>query len=52
MKKAIVALVLASSVAAIGYASLSNRSSSKHATEKKQEHKEVKKECKKRCLFS
>ncbi len=51
MKKTIVAIVLASSVAAVAFASLSNRTGSKQAIEKKQEHKEVKKECKKRCIF-
>jgi hypothetical protein len=52
MKKTIVALVLASSVAAIAYASLQDRDNRKQTIEKKQEKKEVKKECKKRCMFS
>jgi hypothetical protein len=52
MKKAIVALVLASSVGAIAYASLHNRNDGKQAIEKKQEKKDERKECKKRCLFS
>lgn len=52
MKKAIVALVLASGIAAIAFASLSDRASTKQAIEKKQEKKDVKKkECKKTCMF-
>ncbi len=51
MKKTIVALVLASSLGAIAYASLQDRDNRKQAIEKKQEKKEMKKECKKRCLF-
>jgi hypothetical protein len=52
MKKFIVALTLAGGVAAIAYASLSNRDQTKQAIEKKQEKKEIKKkECRKSCLF-
>jgi hypothetical protein len=51
MKKYIVALALASGVAAFAYASLQQRDSSKQAIEKK-EKKDVKKECKRTCLFS
>lgn len=52
MKKAIIALVLASGVGIIAFASLSNRSDTKQAIEKKQEKKDVKKkECRKTCLF-
>jgi hypothetical protein len=52
MKKIVIALVLASGVGAIAYASLSNNNSSKQAIEKKTEKKEKKKECKRTCLFS
>ena len=52
MKKAIIALVLASGIAAIAYASMSNRSNNKQAIEKKTEKKEKKHECNKSCLFS
>ena len=52
MKKFIVALALASGVAVIAYASLSNRSNTKQAIEKQDKKEMKKKECKKRCLFS
>jgi hypothetical protein len=52
MKKILIALVLAGGVGAIAYASLSNRSNSKQAIEKKTEEKEKKHECKKTCMFS
>jgi type II secretory pathway component PulJ len=52
MKKFLVALVLASGVGAIAFASMSSNSSNKQAIEKKTEKQEKKKECKKKCLFS
>jgi hypothetical protein len=52
MKKVLIALVLAGGVAAIAYASLSNRSSNKQSIEKKAEKKEKKHECMKTCMFS
>jgi hypothetical protein len=52
MKKIVFALVLAGGIGAIAYASLSNRSNTKQAIEKKTEKKEKKKECKRTCMFS
>ena len=49
MKKTIVALVLASCVAAIAYASMSRQQENKQAIEKKQPKE--KKECKHTCMF-
>ena len=52
MKKFIVALALASGVAAIAYASLSSRDNTKQAIEKKEKKDIKKKECRRTCLFS
>lgn len=52
MKKILVALVLASGVGAIAFASMGNSGNKKQAIEKKADKQEKKKECKKRCLFS
>ena len=52
MKKVVIAIVLASGIGAIAYASLSNRNSTKQAIEKKTEKKEKKHECKRTCMFS
>jgi len=50
MKKSIVALVLASSIAAIAYATMNSHNDKKQAIEKKQS-KDTKKECKRSCMF-
>ncbi len=53
MKKAIVALVMVSGVAAVTFAALdSSSASTKKAVEKKVEKKEKKKQCKRTCYFS
>lgn len=50
MKKSVVALILASSIAAIAYATVNRNTNRKQVVEKKQ-IKEQKKECKRTCMF-
>jgi hypothetical protein len=51
MKKIIVAVVLASGIGVVAFASLGS-TNKKAKTEKKMEKKEKKKECRRTCLFS